>query len=66
MKFEGEYLDIMFEGNPEHRPNNKIEQVKKVIYVQVRKDIYRMTESALRWYELYTMTLKYVIFKINP
>ena len=57
MKFEKEFVDIMCEVNPEYKEHVRIENGKKVLYVQVLKAIYSMIESALRWYELFTGTL---------
>ena len=43
-----------------------IEHGKKVLYVWFLKAIYGMIKKFLHWYELYTMTLKDVGFKIYP
>ena len=66
MKFEREFVDIMCEVNPEYKDHVRIENGKKVLYVQVLKAIYGMIESALRWYELFTGTLCGMGFKLNP
>ena len=66
MKFEKEFVDIMCEVNLEYKEHVRIENGKKVLYVQVLKAIYGMIESALRWYELFTGTLCGMGFTLNP
>lgn len=66
MKFEKEFVDIMCEVNPEYREHVRMENGKKVLYVQVLKEIYGMIESALRWYKLFTGTLCGMGFELNP
>ena len=66
MKFEKEFVDIMCEVNPEYKDHVRFEHGKKVLYVQVLKVIYRMIESALRWYELFRGTLRGMGFELNP
>ena len=66
MKFEGEFGYIIGEVNPEHNPILTIEHGKKVLYVRVLKAISCVVKSVLRCYEVYTMTLKDVGFKLNP
>ena len=39
IKFEREFTDIMCEVKPGHRPNMRIYNYKKVLYVQVLKDM---------------------------
>ena len=39
MKFENEFIDIMCEVNPEYKDHVRIENGKKVLYVQVLKAI---------------------------
>ena len=43
-----------------------IDRGKKLLYVRVLKAIHSMIESALRWYELYTTTLKHMVLKFVP
>ena len=66
MKLEGEFVDIMCDINPEHRKNVTLENGKKVLYLEILMAIYGCIESALRWYELYSKTLKDEGFTINP
>ncbi len=66
MKFEDEFVDIMCEVNPEFKEDIRYERGKKVLYVQILKAIYRMIESALLWYDLYSSVLLNMNFKINP
>ena len=39
---------------------------KKVLYVNILRDIYGCIESALLWYKLYSEMLKGMVFVINP
>ena len=66
MKVQGEFAYIVFDSNPEHRLNVRIYNVKKVLRVQYLKAVCGMVERALFWYELYTTTLKDVVFNIIP
>ena len=42
IKFDGEYVDIMCEVKPEHKPNMRTDHGKNLIYIQVLKVIYGM------------------------
>ena len=64
-KFEGKFLDIMCEVNPEYEKLVTYEKGKKLLYVLILKAIYRMIESALLWYYLFATTLLDLGFKIN-
>ena len=58
MKLVGEFVDIMCKVNPEHAKNVVYENGQKVLYMEILQAIYGCIESALRWYELYSETLK--------
>ena len=66
MKFEKEFVEIMCEVNPEYKEHARIENGRKVLYVQVLKAIYGMIESKVRWYELFTGTLCGMGFELKP
>ena len=66
LKLEGKYVDIMCEVNPEYKPNVRVENGKKVLYIQILKALYGMIESTLSWYELYTSVLMKMGFELNP
>ena len=66
MKFEGKFLDIMCEVNPEYGIFVIYEKGKKVLYVMILKAIYGMLESSLLWYDLFSTTLSNLGFKFNP
>ena len=66
LKLTGGFVDIMSQINPEHIVNVIYENGKKVLYMAILKAIYECIESALRWYELFSQTLKKEGFVINP
>jgi len=66
LKLEGKYVDIMCEVNPEYSKNVRIENGKKVLYLQILKALYGMIESALLWYELFVTVLQEQGFELNP
>ena len=66
MKFEGEFVDIMCQVNPEYETFVTYEKGKKVLYVLILKVVYGMIESALLWYFLFSTTLSYFWFKLKP
>ena len=59
MKFEGEFVEIMCEVNPEYEKFVIYENGKKVLYVLILKSVYGMIDSALLWYDLFSTTLFY-------
>ena len=65
MKFEGEFVEIMCEVNPEYEKFVTYEKGKKLLCVLILKAIYGMIESALLWYDLLFKTLSYLGFKLN-
>jgi hypothetical protein len=44
----------------------KLENGKKVLYLQLLKALYGCIKSALLWYELFTGTLQGMGFELNP
>lgn len=66
MKIRDQFVDIMCEVNPEYKQYVRIENGKKVLYVQVLQALYGCIESALLWYELFSSTLEKEGFIINP
>ena len=65
LKFEDEFVDIIWEVNPEHRKNVSVENFVKVLYPQLLEYLYGCIESALLWYDLYTNNLKSHGFMVN-
>ena len=65
MKFEGEFLEIMCEVNPEYGNFVIYNKYKKVLYVPILKAIYEMIVSALIWYDFFSTTLSDLGFKLN-
>ena len=43
----------------------KYEKGKKLLYMLILKAVYEMIESALLWYDLFSTTLSYLVFKLN-
>jgi len=66
LKSEGDFIDIMCDVNPEHIPNIRYENGKKVLCLRILKALYGCIESALLWYEIFANTLKDMGFEINP
>jgi len=65
LKIEGEFVDIMCKVNPEYKDDVRYENGKKFLYVRILRAQYRIIESALIWYNLYTEVLHKEGFKIN-
>ena len=66
LKITGKFVDIMVEANPEFKDDVRIENGIKVLFVQAKKAIYGLIESALLWYESYSTTLKDMGFSNKP
>ena len=66
LKIEGAFVDIMCDVNPEYLEDVRIENGKKVLYVQILRALYGMIESALLWYSLYVGVLQDEGFVVNP
>lgn len=66
IKFEGEFVDIMLEVNPNLKDQVVVENWRKVLYLRVLKAIYGCMESALLRYNLFFSTLKKEGFVLNP
>ena len=66
MRFIGEMVDYIVAANPEkYGPYVTWENGKKVLYVQLLKSIYGCMQSALIWYQMFTMCLKYLGYELN-
>jgi len=65
LKFEGQFVDIMAEVNPDFASSVRYERGRKVLYCRILKAPYGMIESALLWYTLYADVLKQQGFKLN-
>ena len=65
MKLEEQFVDIMYEVNPEQKKNVIYEKGEKVLCMEIMMVIYRAIEYALRWYDLYSQTLEKEGFIIN-
>ena len=53
LKIEGEFLEIMWEVNPEHKKNVCVENGLKVLYLSLLKALYGCMEYELLWYDIY-------------
>ena len=53
LNIEREFVDIMCEGNPEHKKNVHVENVVKVLDLRLLKALYGCLESAILWYDIY-------------
>ena len=65
LKFEGQFVDIMVEVNPDFAESVRYEKGKKVLYCRILKALYGMIESALLWYNMFADVLMQEGFKIN-
>ena len=67
LRLDGQFVDIMCEVNPSFRKHVRTnEKGKKVLYLRVLRALYGCIESALLWYELFSITLIKLGFEINP
>jgi hypothetical protein len=66
LKMEGELVDIMCSVCKDYREYVKVENGKKVLYLQLLKALYGCLKSALLWYELFAGTLQGTGFELNP
>ena len=66
MEFEGEFVDIICEVNPEYENFVIYEKGKKVLFMLILKAIYGMIEIALLWYDLFSTIILGLGFKLNP
>ena len=66
VRFDGEFVDIMCDVNPEFKPFVRMEKGRKVLYLRLLKALYGCMESALLWYDLFSTTLQNMGFEINP
>ena len=66
IKIKGKFLDIMKDVNPELAEDVRYKGKTKVLNLKYLKAIYGLVESALLWYQLYTVTLKDMGFELNP
>ena len=60
-----EFLDIMYEVNPDYKPYVQYENGNKVIYVKVMRVIYVCIDYDLLWCNFYVKNLKDLGFSIN-
>ncbi|GFH56495.1 hypothetical protein CTEN210_12971 [Chaetoceros tenuissimus] len=65
LKFEGQFVDIMLEVNPDFTESVRYEKGKKVLYCRILKALYGMIESALLGYNMFADVLLQEGFKIN-
>ena len=61
-----QFVDIMCSINPKYTAHVQIENGTKVLYLRIKKAIYRMIKSALLWYDLYVSVLEGMGFVLNP
>ena len=62
MNTRGDFVDIKCQVNPEYEQHVRYQNVKKVLYLVVMRDIYGCIESALLWYILFSTTLEGLSF----
>jgi len=62
----GNTVDIMCHVNQRYSAYIMIEDGKKVLYLRLLKALYRCVQSALLWYELFSMSLQGMGFVLNP
>ena len=65
LRIRDEFVNIMCEVDPDHKPCVQYENEKKVLYMKFTRAIYGCIESDLLWYNFYVKTLKYLGFSIN-
>jgi len=66
LKFTGESVNIMCKMNPKYEEYVIMESGRMELYIQLLKSLYGCVVSALLWYELFSVYLKEMGFKINP
>ncbi len=66
LKIEDEFVNIMYDVNPEYLNDARYEGKRKVLYVRILKALYVMIESALLWHSLYTEVLEKEGFELKP
>ena len=66
MKFMGESVNMLCKLNPEHEKFVMTENGIKVLYVCLIEAIYSCVKLALLSYEIFSNTLKYMGFVLNP
>ena len=59
-------MEIICEGNPEHKKNVCVDNGVKLLYLCLLKDLYGFMDYALLSYDLYSKTLKSHGFAFNP
>ena len=60
-----EFLDIMYEVNPDYKPYVQYENGNKVIYVKVMRVMYVCIDYDMLWCNFYVKNLKDLGFSIN-
>ena len=65
-KFTSESVDVLYNVDKGYREFVAIENVKKVLYLQLLQALFGCLCSALLWYELYSSKLQGMGFKLNP
>ena len=70
LKLNGIFVNIMCDVNPKYRQHIVFETTKrekkiKCLYVKVLSALYGCLESVLLWYELYSLTLSKMGFRLN-
>ena len=66
MKITGKEVDLFCEIDTSLAEFVVMKKGKKILYVQLNKSLYGYVQSALLWYKLYSYTLKYMDFELNP
>lgn len=66
MKLDGQFVDIMCKVNPEFKCTVTFVNGKKVLYMELKRSIYKCIEAAIIWYEMHTEVLQGMVFEINP
>ena len=57
MKLAGNFVEIMFEVNPERKTNTPYENRKKVFHLEVLQEVYGCVDSSLRSHEFFSLRL---------
>ena len=65
LKLRDDFVEIMCEINLKYKAHVRVEEGRKVLYLQILRALYGCIESALQWYILYKTTLEKEGFVLN-
>mmetsp|Transcript_26079 Transcript_26079/g.37077 ORF Transcript_26079/g.37077 Transcript_26079/m.37077 type:complete len:204 (-) Transcript_26079:2068-2679(-) len=66
MKLRGEFVDMLWEVNPECSNFIVSSGQQQILYLRLDKALYGCVQSSLLWYKLFVETLEWMGFKLNP